>query len=258
MIEWSKAGRDILAKQKNLAPMERALLEAQVHGAEIAAAALMTPAIDRVSEGLFQDSVREYKENPQDPEKVTNFWRNFVAFSVQSAEGGNIRIPEVPAVDRSREELEALRQEGRMMVYNPGLSYAELGKVFPKMNSYSVREDSPIKDKASKPGWIDVEADIDAPNRNTTQKELEELYKSQGRKGMRESTYIWAGQASKVLTDKYFDQDTTYSRLLESSNDGQVVLAYFYPHGELRVHSYLFPQGRHPFLGGRSEGVKSS
>ena len=142
------------------------------------------------------------------------------------------------------------------MVYNPGFSYPVHGKVFPKMNSYSVKEDSPIKDKGAKPGWVDVEMDIDAPNRHTKQDDLEKLFKSQKRNGMRLSTYIWAGQASKVLTDKYFDQGSTYSRLLSSSSDGGVVYAYFYPSGRLDVGWYLSPEDHGTILGGRSEGVK--
>ena len=144
------------------------------------------------------------------------------------------------------------------MVYNPGLSisYPVLGKVYPKMNSYSVKEDSPIKDKEAKSGWVDVEMDIDSPNTDTKEDDLEKLFKYQGRKGMRLSTYIWTGQASKVLTGEYFDQGSTYSRLLSSSSGGYVVDAYFSPDGRLGVRWYLSPAVHHPLLGGRSEGVK--
>lgn len=53
MIEWAKAGRGILAEQKNLAPIERALLEAQVHTAELTGAALLTPSVDSIYEESF-------------------------------------------------------------------------------------------------------------------------------------------------------------------------------------------------------------
>lgn len=211
---------------------------------------------DIFSERSIEQAANEYRENPQDPQKVTNFWRGFIGFSIQSREEVDARIPQIPDCDRTEKELEKLRQEDRMMIYNPGFSYPVHGKVFPKMNSYSVKENSPIKDKGAKPGWVDVEMDIDSPNRDTKQEDLEKLFKSQKRNGMRLSTYIWAGQASKVLTGKYFDQDTTYSRLLSSSYGGRVVHAYFFPHGKLYVFWYLGPAHPDPGLGGRSEGVK--
>ena len=46
MIEWAKAGRDILSQNKNLAPIEKALLESSVQTAELAAGALLTPVPD--------------------------------------------------------------------------------------------------------------------------------------------------------------------------------------------------------------------
>ena len=236
MINWAEAGRKILA-QDNLDPQERVLMEARVQDAE--------------SAGL----VFEYKRNPTSPEAVTNFWQTFIRVSIQHSEA-EIDVPEIPPCDRTQEELEALRQEGRMMVYNPGFSYPVHGKIFPKMNSYSVKEDSPIKDKETKSGWVDVEMDIDSPNTDTKEDDLEKIFKSQGRKGMRLATYILGGQASKVLTGKYFDQGSTYSRLLSSSFDGYVVDADFYSHGLLNVGWALDPQAHAPGLGGRSEGVK--
>lgn len=236
MINWAEAGRKILA-QDNLDPQERALLEARVQDVERA------------------DLIFEYKRNPTSPEAVANFWQSFIRVSIENS-GAEIDVPEIPPCDRTPEELEALKQEGRMMVYNPGFSYPVHGKVFPKMNSYSVKEDSPIKDKGAKSGWVDVEIDIDSPNRDTKEDDLEKLFKSQGRNGMRLSTYIWAGQASKVLTDQYFDQGSTYSRLLSSSRGGEVVDAYFDSNGGLSVNWLLVPQDHGPDWGGRSEGVK--
>ena len=124
------------------------------------------------------------------------------------------------------------------------------------MNDYSVSEDSPIEDKGAKPVWVDVEMDIDSPNRDTREDDLDKLFKSQGREGMRLSTYIWVGQASKVLTGEHFDQGATYSRLLGSSHGDHVVRARFYPLGRLNVYWNLYPQHHAPGLGGRSEGVK--
>ena len=113
------------------------------------------------------------------------------------------------------------------------------------MNDYSVSEDSPIEDKGAKPVWVDVEMDIDSPNRDTREDDLDKLFKSQGREGMRLSTYIWVGQASKVLTGEHFDQGATYSRLLGSSHGITwcVPASIRWP---AQCHWNLYPQHRAP------------
>lgn len=205
----------------------------------------------------LQSMAEEYSTQPHTPELVTKFWQTFLETSVKG-QGLDISIP-VVSCDRTAEELEALKKEGRMWVPQTQLTYPQLGQIFPKMQSYTVQKDSPIKDEFGQDAkGVDVEVDADAPNRNTTQKDLENLFKKQGRKGMKLSTYILASQASKVLTDHYLDEGFIWSRLLGSRNEGFVVDANFGPDGCLYVGWVLGPRGRGPCFGGRSEGVKKA
>lgn len=205
----------------------------------------------------LQSIVKEYSTQPHTPELVTNFWQTFLDVSIK---GQGLAIP-VPVIscDRILKELEDLKKEGGMWVPETKLTYAQLGQVFPEMQSYTVEKDSPIKDEfAQGAKGVDVEVAIDAPNTNTTEEDLENLFKKQGRKGMRLSTYILTSQASKVSTGKYLDGKTTWSRLLGSRRGGRVVAARFSVNGRLDVGWSLNPKEHYSGWGGRSEGAKKA
>lgn len=199
----------------------------------------------------------EYKSQPLTPELVTKTWQTFLRSSVEKS-GLSFPVGDIPACDRTAEELEQLRKEGRFMVYVPDVDYPLLGKIFPKMQSYATQEGSPIKDKYQSHGWIDVEGDLESPDRNTTEKDLEKLFESKGKRGQTLKAYIWASQFNKALTGNYFDEKDSWSRLLGSRRGGNVARVGFYSHGGLRVGWGLGPQDRDPDLGGRSEGVKKA
>lgn len=218
----------------------------------------------KTPEKTLDGVIEAYKEQPTNPELVSKFWQLFVENSIAAANvresdsEKHITVPNVPWLDRTQNELEVLRQEGRMMAYNPGLSYEQLGRVFPAMGSWSVKEESAIEDVVDQaPAWMDVEASIDAPNLGTTQKQLESIFEAAGKRGQKLSTYIMGSQASKVLIGRYFDQSgLAWSRLPGSEGEDRVVAASFRPGGSLNVYSDLDPRGANPSLGGRSEGVK--
>ena len=207
------------------------------------------------SENPLAKIIQEYKTQPHTPELVASFMQNFIRVKIEES-GAEISIPTISVCDRTPVELAALKAAGRGMVYNPGLKYSELGRIFPKMQSYSAREDSSVTDEYERVGWVDIEMTVDAPNINTTEQDLIDLFGTQEKNGQRLSTYIWGSQISKELTDKYFDQGSTYARLLGSRRGGRVVHAYFYSRGLLRVYWDLKSDSHDPHLGGRSEGVK--
>lgn len=216
------------------------------------------PKTPAVSEDLqLQSVVREYNAKPHTSELVTNFWQTFLETLIKTL-GLNILVP-IIVCDRTPEELEVLKKDGRMWIPETKLTYAQLDKIFPKMGSHVLQQDRLIRDKFQQNAkGVDVEASIDSLNRKTEEKDLEELFKSQGRKGMRLSTFILTSQASKLLTNQYLDEGTTWSRLLGTRYGGFVVNANFKSDGLLRVGWDLRPQAREPGLGGRSEGIKKT
>lgn len=204
-------------------------------------------------------AIQEYKTQPLTPESVNKFWQTLWRVWGESVD----RVFEVPACDRTTQELAELKENGRGVLLIPDEIYTPeglvlLGCIFPKMESRTVSEGTTITNENNRGGCIDVEMDLESPNRNTTEKDLEKLFASQGRKGQREATYIIASQFSKLLAGHYFDEKATWSRLLGSRSGGGGVGAGFWPGGCLRVGLNQDPQSHYPDMGGRSEGVKKA
>ena len=72
----------------------------------------------------------------------------------------------------------------------------------------------------------------------------------EGSEGMNLSEYALAGLYSKLLKGKYLDEPT-WSRLLSSSVDGQVVHAHFHSDGNFGGLSHLESESSYDFLGAR-------
>lgn len=206
-------------------------------------------------ENLLEKAIAEYRRGSITPAVVTNYWR---------AKLPGIEVPDCDwteeAVRRPMKDVRGKDVPG-MMVYHPqeflgkeGL--VRLSQMYPYLRSYSVGGDTPITDTHTTTGWIKVEAVIDAPNLNTTQRQLEELAIKRGYLGQRATTYILAGQASRDLTGRYLDEVRTYTRLLGSRRGSKVVDARFGSDGYLDVGCGLEPGYQAPSLGGRFEEVK--
>lgn len=218
---------------------------------DISPISVVTPA------EALKNLAQEYNTNPHTPELINRFWKTFLETSIRT-QGLDISVPAIEC-DRTLVELEALRKNDRMWVPETKLTYSQLDKIFPKMESHVLQQDRLIKDEFEQDAkGVDVEASIDSPNRKTKEKDLEELFKFQGRKGMRLSTFILTSQASKLLIKQYLDEGNTWSRFLGTRYGGFVVNAYFKSHGLLYVRWDLRPQAQKSNLGGRSEGVKKA
>lgn len=223
---------------------------------EINLSSVATPNVHKSDKEQTGDTIRkvsaEYKKSPLTPEIVNTTWKTLWA---EWGKRVNLTF-KVPSCDRTSEELSQLQKENRAVLFIPdNVNLVMLGKIFPQMRSWAVQEGTTVADEQSKGGSIDIEMDLDSPNRNTTESQARDLIKSQGRDGQRLKTYIIGSQFSKLLTGHYFDEKT-WSRLPGSRSGGGMVDAYFYSDGHLRVYSFLFPRGQYPGLGFRSEGVK--
>ena len=133
-----------------------------------------------------------------------------------------------------------------------------LGGMFPKMRSWSVGEKTIVTNDHDKGGSIDIEMDIDSPNRNTNERKALDILKKEGRKGQRLATFIVGSQFSRLLTGGYLEEGSTWSRLPGSRNEGYVLNASFRSDGGLGVSWGLRSQDHDPNLGFRSEGVKKA
>ncbi|MCX6706031.1 MAG: hypothetical protein NTV24_02910 [Candidatus Woesebacteria bacterium] len=200
----------------------------------------------------LEEATSEYKNSLNSPESLTRFMRSFWL-------GAGQRIGEEYIVSKfplKSQEIKERTKNGQMAIFCPAeVSRVDLGRMFPKMGSWAVEESNSAVDTINNSGWLWIESSIDAPNRNTTEKQLGDTLKKAKRQGQSLRTYIIGGQISKLLTGRYFDEGPTWSRLLGSCDEGPVLCANFYSLGDLRVSSALSPGGRDGDLGGRSEEV---
>jgi hypothetical protein len=198
-------------------------------------------------------TITEYKKGPLTPELVNTTWQTLWG------EWGK-RIEEtfdVPSCDRTSEELAKLQKENKAALLIPdNVDLVMLEKMFPQMRSWAVSEGATVTE-SSRGGSIDIEMDVDSLHRDTTEAQVNDFLESQERDGQRLKTYIIGSQLSKLLTGRYFDENS-WSRLPGSRYEGGMVGARFISVGYLDVVSGLVPQGRHPGMGFRSEGVKKA
>jgi hypothetical protein len=168
---------------------------------------------------------------------------------------------EIPAVPYDTKRIQEEKEErGRVLVFalktltdKEGL--ITLGKLFPAMGSWSTKPGSSVVVEPVLFGWMFVESSLDAPNRNTTEPELREVFAKQNAKGYGLPVYIIFGQFCKEVFGSYPDINT-WSRLLGSSRGGGVLSADFHSDGSLSVDRGLNPENSHGNVGGRSAVVR--
>lgn len=221
------------------------------------------------SDHLIQ-SIVELKTNFFSPEAITKFWK-----AKLQADGKRIGL-DISVLDCNWTKREMRKpmigingaEVPSMMVYIPQELYGQeglikLGQMYPKMNIWPVQKetvawvmrDSP--DSSKKGRWIKVEATIDAPNINTTEKDLKNHAKAKKYSRQRLITYIFASQASKDLTGHYLDEESTWSRL-GTHFQSEVAYVRFHSDGDLTIPWPLDPQAHGAGIGGRFEEVKKA
>lgn len=199
----------------------------------------------------IKKAVKEYRTGLHTPELVREYWQTLWR---EWGEKADLDIV-VPACDRDQKKIDRLRGKDRRLVYVPQEVAGQetrhlLGKIFPKMGSYSVRKGNGVVNISGEGGWFDIEDSLSSPNTRTTEGQLRKLFDEAGTRGMRLNTYIIGSQVARLETGYFFDE-TTWSRLLGSQVEDRVVYARFAPDGFLYVSSYWLQH-----MGGRSEGVK--
>ena len=160
-------------------------------------------------------SVKEYRSNPHTPELVTKVYQ-----TIWQARGeliGAVYGVEMTPCPYTQEELKDLEQQRKRVGYLPlQLASQEnrhiLGKIFPKMGSYSIERNNLVTNDGNPSGWFDYEAGIDAPYLDTDEQQLTERIAEDKRKLLSLNQYIIASQDSKLLTGQYLDEGRTWTR----------------------------------------------
>lgn len=211
------------------------------------------------SRKLLREVIDAYTKGPITSEVVTRYWQ--AKFNADGeGVGFNVIVPEcnwsAEEIQRSMVDRHGNKVAG-MMVYNSReITLPLLGRMYPKMRSYSVEDKTPITDIHDTEGWVKVYASVDALNLTTTRTQAESFAEDQGYLGGRLKNYILASQASHDLTGRYFDQGSTWSWLPGSRVGGLLVGADFGGGGFLGVGWVLGPGIASSDEGWRFEEVK--
>jgi len=210
-------------------------------------------SIERTLPESLEEATREYKSGLTSPDNLTHFMCRFWTEAGQRI--GKEYV--VSDFSQTSQEIQERAKNGQMAIFVPdGVSLTDLGKMFPEMDSRVVAEGNSVENKISGSGWLWIESSIDSPNKNTSEEQLKDIFKKVDRQGQSLRTYIVGSQISKLLTGKYFDEGSNWSRLLNSSvGDNMVLCPRFLSNGRLKINSILRSWLKVWDLGGRSEEV---
>lgn len=174
--------------------------------------------VNRLETASTQDvlglAILEYSKESLTPELVDTTWQ-----TIWKTWGESVSHTfQVPSCDRTSEELAQLQREEKADLLVPDELYTKeglvlLGRIFPKMRSWSVSEQTTVTNEHNKGGSIDIEMDLDSPHRNTGEKQAMDILRKERRTGQRLATLIVGSQFSKLSTDRYLDEGATWSRL---------------------------------------------
>jgi len=221
--------------------------------------------------------IYELLKGPDLPKKLTKIMSYFWEISGQRI-GKKYKVDKFPStVEDIREKNE---KEGRIPIFVPHeINLIDLGRIFTFLGSRYARskvvaalgskyiaEGSPVIDTVNNFGWLWVEGSNLAPNRGASPKELEDMFRMQGRQGQSLRTYIVGGLIRKFFMGDFFDTQPifeergsrkTSSMLLGSSIEGRFIHAEFSTFSVDRA-LLMFPIGglySNRDVGGRSEEV---
>jgi hypothetical protein len=191
--------------------------------------------------------VEEFNHGPVTPESVKNILQTM--WDVWGVTKGG---PKTSVPKPSETDIKEAIDSGDLFVFVPkGLTLSKLSKMFPSLNNYPAS----INDTVVAPrftGTIRVEASIDSPYPNSSERELIELFKEKERKGIDEISYIVASQTSYALSGHFLDEKTT-SRLIGSRQvEGRIARASFFRNGTFYADWTLGAEFKASDLGGRS------
>lgn len=183
---------------------------------------------------------QKLKEKPTDPDVVTLFWRTFMDDITKRI---GIDPIEVPPVNKTTEELDQLQNEGRIMVYNPAISYELLERAFPDLdivNGFDGPARNPIEDAVVaaeggnlKPTWCDI--GIESEDRSSVERYFFESSKIPKRSA-RLSSYILGSQANRLITGDFLCFDSAKMANTHYKSKGHPkVTADFEPGGRIII-----------------------
>lgn len=227
----------------------------------------MTASVERF-DNSFQNLMwakEIYGKDPHTPELLTRVWQ--IVWQNWGLRTGRdfweIRC------DRTQAEIDQLEAAGKSLIilpeevldqiHNP---YQFLAETFPFANNlrFQIRPAS-VAVAIPRVGTIAIEASVDAPNLNTGEYQLPQLFEAQGVTGQTLVEYVVGSNFSRLMTSHYFDENGTRSRLTGTRDQGSAgwaIDAHSDKSGQVFINASLDPEDRKPNIGARTSEVKAA
>lgn len=186
---------------------------------------------DKVQHNILDRRIREIdirnyfaqvNAQPEDntPYNITHQWK--IIWNIWTSYSVDTEF-EMPECDRSKEEIDQLQREGRMLVYIPDQLADEDGLtaltgIFPELRSPLEKDNHlhQIKNSHAQSGWIDIDAMDEPPHLGLSTLETNNL-RSDHRQGMTLNTYIVGAMANRIFNGHFFDSVDAYTRIMDST-----------------------------------------
>lgn len=202
----------------------------------------------------LDEALKEYRSQLHTPELVKATWE-----SIWRSWGRQAALwPLLPNIESTQRDIAELEREDYAIRYEPGIflrrdtAYYLLPKMFAKMRIKSPWPLEEVTSEFEHDGYHAMEITTDAPHGGTTEEQLIDQFASRRAEGQTLIDYIIGAHFSKLVTDCYFDENGTWSRLLGSRIEGKTVVARFDRNGVLTISNDWHPRYSEKRLGARS------
>ena len=166
----------------------------------------------------------------------------------------------VPPCDRTKEEILALKEMDRMLIYIPPefSSHKDLDllmTIFPRIASEMKIFGEDLENLSFQSGWLDVESANELPNKNFSPERLKYLANAK-REPQTLNTYIIASYVSKILSGEFFELGYGDCVLFNTITQDEIpIKVHCARNGRIRLNRYYPQENRYP-VGFRTVGRK--
>lgn len=217
------------------------------------------------TEPTLNSAIREFENKPLTPQSLTQYWRIRCECLGSRALLEKMKIPHCPY---TQQEIDSLAENEKTIMYvPPNITFSNLASIHPEIKSsyWSDLPDQNMKNDAHY-GWMDIDSSPIPQNTETSDRELEKIFKEKNRHGIHLLAYIIGALDIHDRTGSWLDHikidhraypDIIPCRLLGSNHTLHKLpfVACFYQWGELSFASYS-AIGDKSFFGARSIGQK--
>jgi hypothetical protein len=168
----------------------------------------------------LEQAIKNFRKNSTSPEAVTTYWK------------AKLPTLSIPDCDWTQDEIATPMRDingdqvpGIMLPSGREITLSVLGEIFPK--SFNREIAGEVQDTHEVDGWVRMESIRTTPNWRVPKDEIEDFAFQNGYLGGRIKSYLLALLATRDLHRYYLNEDGTWTWLLGSHREGEIMVAGF-------------------------------